>query len=227
MLYHDGVVYVGGYFDQVGGQSRDNLAAIDASTGAPLPWNPGAGGYIGPYFDPYVSSLLADGQTLFVGGLFSEVGGETRHNLAALDVATGAALDWDPGASTGVSALAGNGGTPYAGGRFLAAADQPQAYIVAIAIVEAQTDPATAVSVASATLNGVVTAYADPETTVAFEWGTTSGGPYPNELAASPSPVGATDPVTVSAILPNLTPGVTYYFRGFGPRCKAERPFEL
>ena len=35
-------IYVGGDFDQVNGQWRSRIAALDAQTGALLPWNPGA-----------------------------------------------------------------------------------------------------------------------------------------------------------------------------------------
>ena len=40
----NGVVYLGGSFSQMGNQARDNLAAVDAQTGALLAWNPGASG---------------------------------------------------------------------------------------------------------------------------------------------------------------------------------------
>ena len=33
-------VYIGGYFTQLGGQTRSRIAAIDAITGAPTSWNP-------------------------------------------------------------------------------------------------------------------------------------------------------------------------------------------
>jgi hypothetical protein len=211
--YYFGTVYLAGYFDHVGGQARNNLAAVNASDGAPIAWNPDLGGYVGPYSEPAAYTLMASGDTLFVGGLFSEVGGQDRQNLAALDTVTGSPTDWDPGAHSNVSVLAGDGGTIYAGGSFLAVADQPQAYIAGIAAVTAQTDPATNVNMTSATLNGTITAYADPGTLAAFEWGTNPGGPYPNELAASPSPVGTSDPVSVSAALLNPTPGVRYYYR--------------
>jgi hypothetical protein len=213
LLNDDGNVYLAGYFDHVGGQGRNNLAAVNASDGTPISWNPDLGGYVGPYSEPAAYTLMARGKTLFVGGLFSQVGGQDRRNLAALDIITGMTTAWDPEAHSSVSVLAGDGGTIYAGGSFLAVADQPQAYIAGIAAVTAQTDPATNVNETSATLNGIVTAYADPGTLAAFEWGTTSGGPYPNELAASPSPVASTDPVSVSATLLNPTSGVRYYYR--------------
>src|SRR5262249_9561188 len=37
-------VYVGGHFISIGGQLRNRLAALDAATGRPTPWNPDANG---------------------------------------------------------------------------------------------------------------------------------------------------------------------------------------
>ena len=42
----NGVVYMGGSFSQMGGQSRSNIAAVDATSGALLGWNPGASGTV-------------------------------------------------------------------------------------------------------------------------------------------------------------------------------------
>jgi hypothetical protein len=207
------VLFVAGYFTSLSSQTRNNLAAFNAGSGATLSWNPDVGGYLGPYDDPVVWGLSGVGNTLFVGGHFSEIAGQERHNLAALDTNTAGVLDWNPGTLQEVKALTGDGGTIYAGGAFLAAADQPQAYIAGLATVSVQTNPASSVSLTSATLNGAVTAYFDAAATAAFEWGATPGGPYPNELAASPSPVGSTHPVTVTALLPTPEVGLAYYYR--------------
>ncbi len=73
------------------------------------------------------------------------------------------------------------------------------------------TNPATGVSSTGATLNGTVNANGD-STTVLFRFGTTAGGPYPNLIAATPSPVTGTTPTAVSAVLTGLTPNQIYYF---------------
>jgi parallel beta-helix repeat protein len=73
------------------------------------------------------------------------------------------------------------------------------------------TNPATGVSSTGATLNGTVTANGD-STTVLFRYGTTAGGPYPNVIAATPSPVTGTTPTTVSATLTGLATNQIYYF---------------
>jgi len=115
------IVYVGGQFTSIGGQTRNNIAALDASSGAATSWNPNAGGT--SY--PGVSALAVSGSTVYVGGSFTSVGGQTRNNIAALDAGSGAATNWNPGASDsgypsydGVRALAVSGSTVYAGGYF-------------------------------------------------------------------------------------------------------------
>src|SRR5919201_854365 len=96
-----GRIYIGGDFTHVraagapapGGAVRNHLAAIDAATGALLPWNPSAkllawrpGVHGG---DVRALALSASGGRLFVGGLFTTVNGKAHLHLAAIDTATG------------------------------------------------------------------------------------------------------------------------------------------
>lgn len=75
-----GVVYVGGEFtrarDASGGFSRHNVAALDASTGQLLPWNPGT--------DGEVDAIAAGSRRVYLGGEFEHVAGHPRRHLAAL-----------------------------------------------------------------------------------------------------------------------------------------------
>lgn len=84
------VVYIGGEFSQVGGQSRNNLAAINARNGELLPWNPGT--------NNSVNRIALDGDTIYIGGIFTECGGSTRNRLAAVD-RDGSHLSWNPNAN--------------------------------------------------------------------------------------------------------------------------------
>lgn len=80
------------------------------------------------------------------------------------------------------------------------------------------TDAATLVYSSSANLNGTVTSKSGaPYINGRFEWGTVSGGPYPN--TTSPAETVTTAPASYSKTLTGLTPGATYYFRavGFSP----------
>ncbi len=95
----DDRVFVGGTFTTVGGQPRQNLAAVDAVDGEPTD------GSVDPFAPqvskgngtPIVYALLPGDSKLYIGGLFSNVDGRGRSNLAAFDLATGALdLSWKP-----------------------------------------------------------------------------------------------------------------------------------
>ena len=109
-------VYVGGAYFEIGGQPRNSLAAVDAKTAAVLPWNadPSPGSRVAAY----VYALAAIGNTLYVGGDFSAIGGQPRRNLAAIDVVTGSALSWDPQPDGLVWSLAVTDNLVYVGGGF-------------------------------------------------------------------------------------------------------------
>ncbi len=130
-------VYVGGGFTEIGGAARTALVAVDSSSGSVLAWNPdirGAGA-LG------VDALLIRGTALLVGGSFSEIGGQTRSNLAALDLASGLATPWRPDPDDAVLGLADDGATIYAGGWFANIGGQGRSCLAAL---DATTGAATA-----------------------------------------------------------------------------------
>lgn len=88
-----GRLFVGGYFSSIGGQSRGNAASFDLATGNLEAWNPGIG--TATIVAPTVFAMAADGDTVYVGGVFSRVGAITRVNIAAVDAVTGLATSWD------------------------------------------------------------------------------------------------------------------------------------
>ena len=59
-------MYVGGRFTSIGGQTRNGLAALDASSGAATDWNPNV-----PTSSPInpVDAVAVTGSALFAGGL--------------------------------------------------------------------------------------------------------------------------------------------------------------
>ena len=105
----NGVVYVGGSFDNAEGEARNGLAAYETTTWSLTPWNPA----IVSSSSPAVSALLLDGTTLYVGGSFTQMGGATRTNLAALDTLTGAATAWNPSGVPSVGKFDLSGSTLY------------------------------------------------------------------------------------------------------------------
>ena len=93
---------------------RNNLAAFDAVTGLPTAWDPDA--------DAGVLTLVPNGQTVYVGGRFTNIGGQARRLLAEIDLSTGLVTSWAP-IFTGLgvhvaNAIAVSGQTLYAVGDF-------------------------------------------------------------------------------------------------------------
>src|SRR4030042_1805457 len=81
---HSGsTVYAGGDFTSIGGQARNRIAALDATTGLATTWNPNA--------YERVRTLRLSGSTVYAGGNFTSVGGETRNRIAALAATPGRA----------------------------------------------------------------------------------------------------------------------------------------
>ena len=104
-------VYVAGAFALIGGQARQNVAALDAVSGLATDWDPEVSG-------DFVDALAVAGNTIYVGGRFSGIGSESRTNLGAIDASTGVPIPWAPSfGSDVVFTLAVSGKTVYAGGQ--------------------------------------------------------------------------------------------------------------
>jgi hypothetical protein len=124
----NGVVYVSGNFDAIGGQARSRAGAVDSTTGVATSWNPNPA--VSSTIAPSVKAIAPAGSTVYVAGFFDTIGGQTRNNLAALDAA-GAATSWDPGGLSSIFsfatiyALAVTNDAVYVGGEFFGASDMP------------------------------------------------------------------------------------------------------
>jgi hypothetical protein len=81
-------VYVGGGFSNIGGANRNNIAAIDASTGNATAWNPDA--------NDSVYTLAVSGNIVYAGGDFSEINGQSRNFIARLHATSGNLFAWNP-----------------------------------------------------------------------------------------------------------------------------------
>jgi hypothetical protein len=112
-------VYIGGEFDSVGGQPRLGIAALDGTTGNVTSWNPSAGGASGIVYE-----LVISGSTAYVGGDFTQIGGQARPHLAAIDVNTGAPTSWNPVVDGVVYSIALSGTTMFIGGGFVSVGGQ-------------------------------------------------------------------------------------------------------
>src|SRR5204862_6412653 len=90
----DSKILVGGHFSgatSIGGQTRNFIARLDATTGLADTFDPNANNYV------YSIAAQAYGNIL-AGGFFTSIGGQTRNYIARLDT-TGAADSFDPNAN--------------------------------------------------------------------------------------------------------------------------------
>lgn len=116
--------YVGGSFRHVMGVPRNSLARISAN-GTVQAWDPNVSGA--------VNAMLLSGGKIYLGGQFSQVGGQGRGNLAAVDATTGAVVaGWNPNANASVNAMGIATGLVYVGGAFSTIAGVSRLHIAAL-----------------------------------------------------------------------------------------------
>lgn len=99
----DGRILVGGDFHlgtSIGGQTRNFIARLDATTGLADSFNPNPDGS-----DIYAMALQPDGKIMVVGG-FSNIGGQARNWVARLDPTTGLADSFSADPNSSVYAVA-------------------------------------------------------------------------------------------------------------------------
>ncbi len=123
MVVRHGIVYVAGLFTGLGGQPRYCLGAVDSVTGLATSWS--------PQVDDFVESMEMQGDTLYLGGWFSQVAGVPRNYLAAVDT-SGALLDWNPGPNNIVQTLTVAEGRVFVGGGFTSVGGLPRSVLAAI-----------------------------------------------------------------------------------------------
>ncbi|QQR80360.1 MAG: hypothetical protein IPJ69_13805 [Deltaproteobacteria bacterium] len=122
-----GNLYVGGFFNRIGGQSRTCLASLSTSSGAVTvsSWAPYLGSRNGSLS---VYNISISGTRIFVTGNFSAanssgrsyVGALLRHSAASFELSGGALTSWNPNLSsfTNHFALTSDGTHIYMGGTF-------------------------------------------------------------------------------------------------------------
>jgi len=125
-------LYVGGNFSSVGGQIRYNAAMVDTVGG-------GDGtGSVNAVFKPdandhvHAITLSGDGSTLYMGGVFTGIGGLARNRIAAINKTTGIATNWNPDSNGRVTAMILSGNTLYVGGLFTSIGGQARNRIAAL-----------------------------------------------------------------------------------------------
>ena len=139
------IIYVGGNFTEVhenGGEgpgvlARKNLAAFDATTGAPTAWAPSANGEV------LALAASPDGKRIYAGGKFTSVNSSSRGRLAAIKTTTGLVdTTWRPPSfSANVNALAATADRLYVGGAFLKAGLESRSRLAAVSTATAALEP--------------------------------------------------------------------------------------
>lgn len=126
-------LYVSGTFESVNGSAREMIAAVHATTGALLPWNPIIGV---PYNNfPYgVSEMALSDTTMFIAGNFSSINGQPRKNLAEVGLVGGGLTSFSASTDTAVTTLTRNGSNLYIGGFFKKVGDSTRNGLAAIRI---------------------------------------------------------------------------------------------
>jgi outer membrane protein assembly factor BamB len=109
-------------------------AAMLSNTSDPVPQTNGR-----------VNTIAVSGDTVYIGGSFTEVVTQdgvavTRSRLAAINANTGGLTDWAPQVNRPVSALAVDGGRVYAGGRFTRADGERHNYVAVIDAATGEVD---------------------------------------------------------------------------------------
>ncbi len=103
--------YIGGGFLGAGAPTtRNNVAAINETTGTLTSWNPDTNGM--------VNALDNDGTNVYMGGDFTTVGAATRNYMARVDGTNGTADIFNPNANAFVNDIEVNGSAVYAAGAF-------------------------------------------------------------------------------------------------------------
>jgi uncharacterized delta-60 repeat protein len=122
VLQPDGKILLGGPFTTIGGQTRNRIARVNSDGTLDPSFDPNASGPSTPQINAL--ALQADGKIL-AGGLFTNIGGQPRTNIARLDPITGLADSFNPNANDQVLTFAVQAdGKILAGGRFLSIGGQ-------------------------------------------------------------------------------------------------------
>ncbi len=127
-----GTLYVGGNFTNIGGVTRNSLAAFKAGTIAE--WDPDVRA-ASASTSASVNALALDSDSLYAGGDFVSMGGTPRARIAALSLKTGRPSTWNPGASNVVYTLALLDTNLYVGGSFTNIGGQTRSRVAALSTV--------------------------------------------------------------------------------------------
>lgn len=121
-------IYVGGTFTTIGqttSSTRNRIAAISASTGDATSWDPNSSSSVN-------ALALSASSTIYVGGNFTTIGGQSRNRIAEINTGSNTATTWNPNSDNEVTCLLVSGSNVYAGGYFTNIGGNARNYIARI-----------------------------------------------------------------------------------------------
>jgi len=124
--------FVGGEFTAIGGFPRTNLAHILADLKVDPAWAPNAFGFTSVTQRSRIFALARSDTALYVGGIFTNISAQSRNNLAALDLTTGAALPWNGSVTGEIYALTLQENRLFVGGAFNAVGGLARNHLAAV-----------------------------------------------------------------------------------------------
>ena len=128
-------LYAGGIFTRVNSTVvRNKIAGLHNFFGTADSFDPNASHVTS---SPYVYAIAPWGSTIFAGGIFTTIGGQSRYNVAALESNLGTATSWNPGIGTEVRALKIANNTLYVGGDTGGGAGENRRGFLAFCLVQA------------------------------------------------------------------------------------------
>ncbi len=134
---HEDKLFVGGGFAHPDG-FKGGLKAIDLNSGDELPdWN------LTSENTGLIHHLLSDNNRLYAGGMFDEIDGVSRQNIAAIELESANVLseaDWATAVSGQVRAMANHHGRLYIGGTFHAVNGEQRMSAASVAIGDGTLD---------------------------------------------------------------------------------------
>ncbi|MFH0830493.1 MAG: cell wall-binding repeat-containing protein, partial [Parcubacteria group bacterium] len=198
-------VFVGGDFTFIKGVTRNNIAAVDNTTGQLTSWNPNSNGT--------VYSLLSDGSTVYAAGGFTNIGGQARNRLVALNITSDTAKAWNPNANGLVRTMILDGSTLYVGGIFSSVGGQTRNNIAAL-----DTSSGLATTWNPNADNYVITLALDGSTVYAGGTFNNIGGQGRGNIAALDKTTGSAttwNPVADNIVFSIVPDGSTVYAGGY------------
>jgi len=204
----------------IGLDAGGNHSLTLCSDGTMAAWGYNSYGQLGNNNTVNASAPVLVNQTgVLAGKMATAVSAGSSHNLALCSDGTMVAWGYNSSGQLGNNSTTSssvpvriNMNGLVTGSRFvaMAAGFSHNLALAAIPLQTATSQPATAITGTSATLNGRVNANGNAAT-VAFEYGLTPS--YGNSLAGSPADASGVSDTGVSAGISGLTPGTTYHYR--------------